>query len=304
MINEIGLVIYTYEPLENRLDPLWDWFRLVEEWYGNPYKELSFSARNKKLGKIHTASSINRNKLYKRLIDNKSWNLLSMGTPNGVLSNFISDLPKGINATLKSVQQPKLGGESYRTPSYLSIIVDPMIFNDVNQINGFIDLGIKAWSIVNGIYGFIDINAGIPPSDNLVRNFACVVSNLIPIEYIQEFKEWQLILSKLNKRIWKVFWGNFISREHIQMIGGYDRMRKEDYYRPQQELLEISWNKGHQLLEGIAETVINLPNNGMFLSLSINPLDWLEEKTQNQQKILQNILGSISIPIYSKDNAR
>jgi hypothetical protein len=299
MFREVGLGIFSYKPLEILLDSLWEWIYDVEQWYAEPYSELLFSPQNKRPGKILEASPTNRRRLHKRLQDDVPWNLIVFGTPRGILSKSVSEYSKGLYVTIKSYPQPKRGAENYRHPSYLSIIVDPNIFLDDKKTIEFIHLGARIWSITEGVYGFIDIDTGIPPSDNLARNIACVVSNLIPPEHFQEFKEWQDILPVLNKRLWKAFWGNYISIEHIQQLGGYAKMRRADWYRPQSEILDESWQKGKFLLKEEIGELLELSNKGYFFRSSTSPLDWLEPETQRKRKKIQEVLASISIPTYS-----
>lgn len=299
MIRAVGLVIYTYTTLENHLDDIWQWFQEVEKWFGLPYSELIFFPQNKRPGKVLDASQTNRKRLYNRLQKDIPWSLISFGAPKGILNSSITDDSGAIDVTIKSWPPAKHGQESYRTPSYMSIQVSPDMFHDPQKIAGFIELGIKAWSIAEGTYGFIDLDTGIPPNDNFIRNTACILSNLIPPRYVQEFKEWQSIQSKLNKRIWKVFWGNYLSQEHIQQLGGYAELRRADYYRPQAEILEESWQAGKKIVYEKLSEVLELPDKGFFFKLSQTPLNWEKAEIQQKRRNFQEILSPMSIKNYS-----
>jgi hypothetical protein len=299
MIRTIGLVIYTYNNLEDYLDPIWDWVQTIEAWYEKPFAELHFLPRNKKGGKVIEASLSNRVRLHTRLKNEKPWTLISFGYPRDILKGYLGEVSNGVVVSMLSSPKSKYGEEAYRYPSRLTIEVDPSVFRKTGKTADFITLGSQAWSITQGVYGFIDIDTGISPNDNLIRNFACVVSNLIPQEHLQEFKEWQAILPTLDKRIWKVFWGNYLSREHIQQLGGYADMRRSDWHRSQSEIIVESLEKGQELLNNSTGNLIKLPNDGYFFQLSDTPLNWTQQETQIKRRNIQEIFEPISITHYS-----
>lgn len=301
MIRGIGLVIYTYESLIAQINDLWEWLYQVEQWFGKSFSEYDYvsSLKSKKIIP-REVSLINQKRLYKHLLDRKSLSLLSYGRPSGVLSSYISEFPDSLVVTLSSTtNQVSHFSEAYRHPSRITIEVSSSFFENTGKVEELINLGVKAWSIAGGIYGFIDVDTGIPPHDNLTRNFYCIVSNLIPQEHLQEFREWQTIQPKLNKRIWKIFWGNFLSREHLQQLGGYEKLRREDWYRPQPEIFTISQMQGKRIVEEKIRDVVKIANEGCFFRLSASPLDYSQPEIQQRRKFIQSVLDSLSIDHYS-----
>lgn len=299
MIRAIGLAIYTYTTLEDHLDPLWEWLHEVEEWFGIPFSELHYWPRNKRASNILNASQTNRKRLYKRLHDDMPWNLISFGTPGGILGRSIVEYPHGIDVTVFSWPTASHGLESYRYPSRLCILVNPNIFINNQKTEDFINLGAKAWSLAEGAYGFIDIDTGIPPNDNLVRNIACLVGDLVPLEYFKEFREWQTILPALNKKIWKVFWGNYLNQGHLQQLGGYADLRKADWFRDQAEILEESRIIGKKIVDEKLGEMLELSDKGCFFRLSESPLNWEQKAIQLKRRGWQEVLTPISIEHYS-----
>ncbi len=299
MIRAVGLVIYSYNNLEDYQEPVWDWIQKVEGWYGEPFAEFIFNPRNKRIGKVLQASPPKRNKLRNRMQNEMPWSLIYLGFPKSILSGYIADFPSGLVVSIVSYPKSSQGQEAYRHPSRLSIEVDPNIFRKPDKAAEFISLGSHAWSIIEGIYGFIDVDTGISPNDNLARNFGCAISNLIPQEHFPEFREWQSIQPVLNKKIWKIFWGNYLSQEHIQQIGGYADLRRADWYRPQEEIILESSKKGKLLLDKATENQVKLAKGGLFFQLSNSPLSWLQPETQIKRKNIQESLASISIKSFA-----
>lgn len=293
-VRAIGMVIYTYFGLENSLDSLWIWTKAVESWTASNFSEFYFSPRGKESKRIYLATKKNLEKLFCRLMDEEPWYLVSFGLPKGTLNNSTSNT-HGVDVTWFSAPQPSKRTDASRKPSYVYIIATPDYFQKGGKIDEFINLGVKAWEILRGVYGYIDIETLLDPNDKLMKDFGRLMSDLIPADYFQEFRQWQDLSNKLDRKLWKVFWGNFLGEGHIQQVGGLRELRRADYYRPLPEIEKTSWEKGRQTLEGKAYQVVDLPYQGCFLRLSSSPLDLYEKVLQTNQHPLQDVLAPISI---------
>ena len=201
----------------------------------------------------------------------------------------------GIQVTIKSLNQPWRGGERYRTPSYLACIIHPEIIEKSNNgITGFLELGKEAWNISQGVYGFIDIETGIPLQDNIYRNFDLQMSNLIPSEFFDEFRNWQRIGPELHRKAWKVFWGNFLGEEHIQQIGGVSELKKANPYKQTDELASIAYQVGLEKITACKcfYEMSNLTHKGVLITMSNTPYDWDQQNNDDKGK-LQQVLSPI-----------
>jgi hypothetical protein len=246
-IRAIGMVIYTYESLEQRPDPLWNWLQRVEQWLGQPYAEFNFSPRGKESLRIWKNTPKNRDKLYHRL-QTEEWFGFIFGWPRGALRSY---LLSSLFVCVTSRPQPERGGESYCTPSYVYLQGHPdVILQSVGGLEGFIALGMEVWGIVGGVYGFIDVETGVPLQDRIFRNAIHLFDSTVPPEYHQEFRKWQELMPRLDKRVWKAFWGNFLRAEHLRQLGGIQELRRADpLYRLLPEYLEQAYARGKEMLQ-------------------------------------------------------
>jgi len=298
-VRAIGLTIYTYSVLEEKTDQLWEWFQKVEKWSGRFYEDFVFASRDKESSRIWRATSKNKENLYGRLQTELPWDVLIFSWPKNSLRSNPYHV-EGVHISMKSCPQPWKGGESYRIPSYLSIIFNPdILFQFPLSIEGFLQLGIEAWEIIQGVYGFVDVETGVPLQDNLLRNIAHIMSNLVPPDHFEEFQQWQSAIPVLDKKIWKPFWGNFLGSKHIEEIGGFKELRKADPYTPYDEVSRIVYEKGIEILRNCQyyEEWHNLKNKGVLLTLSQSPTDWFQEETQTRREGLGKILKKVAISI-------
>lgn len=297
-IRAVGMVIYTYGVLEERLDPLWDWLQRVEAWSGQRYAEFHFSPRAKHSLRVWKATPKNLANLYHRLQVEQPWFVLNLGWPRGTLDSVV---PQGVFVSVGSEPQPERGTESYRRPSYIYLEVTPeVLLQSTTGISGFLDLGIQAWEIADGVYGFIDVETGIPLQDNISRNVAHLFDSTVPPEYHREFRKWQELMPKLDKRVWKAFWGNFLGAEHLRQLGGVQEMRRADpLYRLLPEYLEQAYQQGIERLRACDcyEEWRELAGGGVLLTLSSSPLDVLDPRVQERQRRLQAVLEPIALRI-------
>lgn len=72
-VEAVGLVVYTYDVLEERLDAIWAWFQAVEAWAGHVFTEYGFSPREKQSLRIWKATQKNRANLLERLRTEQPW---------------------------------------------------------------------------------------------------------------------------------------------------------------------------------------------------------------------------------------
>ena len=300
-IRAVGMVIYTYERLEQRLDPLWDWLHRVEQWAGRPYAEFHFSSRIKDSIRIWKATPKNRAQLYQRLQTEQPWFVLDFGWPQGSLRSISPPL----YVCIASEPQPWHGGESYRTPSYVYIEAHPQVLLQSSEgIPGFLELGMQAWAIINGVYGFIDLETGLPLQDNISRNIHHLFDSTVPPEYHREFRAWQELMPKLDKRVWKAFWGNFLGAEHLRQLGGIQELRRADpLYQLRPEYLEQAYQRGKEILRASKSYVgwYELAGGGVLLTLSASPLEGLEKEVQERRERLQAVLAPIALSVTPEE---
>jgi hypothetical protein len=299
-IRAIGMVIYTYERLEERLDPLWDWLHHVEQWANRSYAEFDFVPRGKQSLRVWKATHQNRTKLYQRL-QTEAWFSFSLGWPRGALR--ISSPPLYVCVT--SRPQPERGMESYRTPSYVYLQANPDVIQaSTGGVEGFVRLGIAAWEIVEGVYGFIDVETGIPLQDDIFRNAIHLFDSTVPPEYHREFRAWQELMPKLDKRVWKAFWGNFLGAEHLRQLGGIQELRRADpLYQLRPEYLAQAYQQGKELLRASKSYVgwYELAGGGVLLTLSASPLEWFEKEVQERRERLQAVLAPIALSVTPEE---
>jgi len=295
-IRMVGMVIYTYEILEQRLNPLWDWLHRIEQWANRSYSEFNFVPRGKQSLRVWKVSHQNQTKLYQRL-RTETWFSFSLGWPRGALR--ISSPPLYVCVT--SRPQPERGMESYRTPSYVYLQANPDVIQASTEgIEGFVRLGMAAWEIVEGVYGFIDVETGIPLQDDIFRNAIHLFDSTVPPEYCREFRKWQELMPKLNKQVWKAFWGNFLGAEHLQELGGIRELRRADpLYRLLPEYLEQAYQRGLERLRasGGYHEWRELAGGGVLLTLSASPLEWFEKEVQERRARLQEALEPIALKV-------
>jgi hypothetical protein len=299
-IRAIGMVIYTYERLEERLDPLWDWLHHVEQWANRSYAEFDFVPRGKQSLRVWKATHQNRTKLYQRL-QTEAWFSFSLGWPRGALR--ISSPPLYVCVT--SRPQPERGMESYRTPSYVYLQAHPDVIQaSTGGVEGFVRLGMAAWEIVEGVYGFIDVETGIPLQDDIFRNAIHLFDSTVPPEYHREFRAWQELMPKLDKRVWKAFWGNFLGAEHLRQLGGIQELRRADpLYQLRPEYLAQAYQQGKELLRASKSYVgwYELAGGGVLLTLSASPLEWFEKEVQERRERLQAVLAPIALSVTPEE---
>jgi hypothetical protein len=299
-IRAVGMVIYTYERLEERLDPLWDWLHHVEQWANRSYAEFDFVPRGKQSLRVWKATHQNRTKLYQRL-QTEAWFSFSLGWPRGALR--ISSPPLYVCVT--SRPQPERGMESYRTPSYVYLQANPDVIQaSTGGVEGFVRLGMAAWEIVEGVYGFIDVETGIPLQDDIFRNAIHLFDSTVPPEYHREFRAWQELMPKLDKRVWKAFWGNFLGAEHLRQLGGIQELRRADpLYQLRPEYLAQAYQQGKELLRASKSYVgwYELAGGGVLLTLSASPLEWFEKEVQERRERLQAVLAPIALSVTPEE---
>jgi hypothetical protein len=299
-IQTIGMVIYTYERLEQRLDPLWDWLHHVEQWANRSYAEFNFASRARESLRVWKATSQNREKLYQRLQTEQPWSEILFGWPRGALNDTLLS-KQGLLVVIKSRPQPERGMEIYRTPSYVYLQANPDVIQaSTGGVEGFMRLGMAAWEIVEGVYGFIDVETGIPLQDNISRNAIHLFDSTVPPEYRREFRKWQELMPKLNKQVWKAFWGNFLGAEHLQELGGIRELRRADpLYRLLPEYLEQAYQRGLERLRasGGYHEWRELAGGGVLLTLSASPLEWFEKEVQERRARLQEALKPIALKV-------
>jgi hypothetical protein len=294
------MVIYTYNMLEVHLDGLWDWLREVERWSGQPYAEFSFSPRGKALFRIWKATPKNMANLHQRLQTEQPWGTLYIGWPTGAQREW-QYVTKGMYISIGSNPQPWRGGEGYRSPSEVYLEVRPdVLLEGSTGISGFVDLGMRLWETIEGVYGFIDVETGIPLQDDIHRNAIFLFDDSIPPEYHREFRKWQELMPHLDRRIWKAFWGNFLGAEHLQELGGIRELRRADpLYRLLPEYLEQAYQHGLERLrasDGYHEWR-ELAGGGVLLTLSASPLEWFEKEVQERRARLQEALKPIALRV-------
>jgi len=299
-IKAIGMVIYTYAIVEERLENLWNWLQRIEYWSGQSFAEFGFSPQVKVSLRIWKATAKNRANLYQRLKVEQPWSVLHFGWPADTLRSATSKT-KGLDVAILSSPRPWHNGGGYRTPSYIYLEVHPEVITQSTMgISGFFDLGTQAWQIVDGVYGFIDVETGIPLQDNISRNAIHLFDSTVPPEYRREFRKWQELMPKLNKQVWKAFWGNFLGAEHLQELGGIRELRRADpLYRLLPEYLEQAYQRGLERLRasGGYHEWRELAGGGVLLTLSASPLEWFEKEVQERRARLQEALEPIALKV-------
>jgi hypothetical protein len=293
-INLVGMAVYTYGVLEESLDPLWQWLEAIERWSGRQYAELNYSPRYKENRKVWPATTKNRAKLLDQLRDRSPWTAIQLGWPEGAMEHFAGKT-KGLNVVISSSNQLGPGMDAYRNPSYICLLVHPQALSDsTTGIAGVLDLGIQAWSIISGVYGFVDVETRIPLHDHLMRNIAHLYSNLVPKGYEREFLRWVRIGAHLDRRVWQAFWANFLGAGHMQQMGGLKRLRQGDpYSRHEEQAYEIGKRRLQEC--GCSAGWYDLSNKGVLLTLSESPLNWLTPEVQTKRERLQQTFGQVAV---------
>lgn len=294
----IGMVLYTYSKIEEQTDALWDWISQVEQWANQPFSQFSFSPRTKWSRRVWKATPQNRATLYHRLHNEQPWSNLAWGWPDGSLTNKPWKT-HGYSVSIGSRSQPYTGMENAQKPSYLCLEVVPdVLTQSTTGIRGLLELGKQVWAMLNTVYGFIDVETGFPLQDNFQRNAIHLYDSTIPLSYRPEFMSWQRIDSNLNNRIWKIFWGNFLSAEHLRQLGGIQEMRRQDSLsRLLPEYLERAYSQGYDLLSShlCSESLESLANDGVLLTLSPTPINGSDQKVQACREQIQETFGQIAI---------
>jgi hypothetical protein len=195
--------------------------------------------------------------------------------------------------------------ESYRTPSYVYLQAHPDVIQaSTGGVEGFVRLGMAAWEIVEGVYGFIDVETGIPLQDDIFRNAIHLFDSTVPPEYHREFRAWQELMPKLDKRVWKAFWGNFLGAEHLRQLGGIQELRRADpLYQLRPEYLAQAYQQGKELLRASKSYVgwYELAGGGVLLTLSASPLEWFEKEVQERRERLQAVLAPIALSVTPEE---
>jgi hypothetical protein len=159
-----------------------------------------------------------------------------------------------------------------------------------------LELGALLWQVVNGVYGFIDVDTGVPLRDDLFRNIDFLYSNLLPPEHAPEFRMWQQLMHCLNRRVWKAFWGNFLGDEHLQEMGGVrDMQRADPRYRRLPEYEEAARQAALLRLRACPGQQRALANRGVLVTLSDSPLDWFDPDMPQRVDLLQSALGRVAL---------
>jgi hypothetical protein len=292
-IKAIGMVIYTYAQLETFIDPILQWVQLVEDWSGRSFEAFHFDPRGKFSQRIWVANEKNRAALYQRLLQDQPWANISFGWPKGVLKSSVA-AAGGLQVIIKSRQSNPQLSSNFRTPSFLYIEVNSSILlSPDTHLSGFQELAVKAWEVIGGVYGFIDVETGIPLQDDISRNALQLLDSTIPEEMTTAYQRWKDIAPLLDTRVWKPFWGNFINKEHICRIGGLRRLQAEDpFHRRLPAYIEQSYQEGIRRLQGEVsyDTWYDLADNGIGIILTTSPTD---PKRIMREQQLQIILSGI-----------
>ena len=205
----------------------------------------------------------------------------------------------GVQLSIDSRPQPKQGGERYRECSYVFLNVHADTFESTTTgVKGLLELGKQLWRLVNGVYGFVEVETGIPLQDNILRNVIHLNDSTIPSEFREEFRRWQGITSDLDKKVWKAFWGNFLGAEHLRQLGGIKNMQRVDPYRRiLPDFGELAYKLGKQRIADrrCHEKLDELTSDGLLVTLSEDPLAWPDLPVQERQVQFQSALDPISI---------
>jgi len=293
-IRAVGMVIYTYEILEERREALWAWLQQVEIWSGRQYAEFSFEPWSRKSIRVWKATPRNRENLYQRLQEEQPWCVLHLGWPRGALKSYEV---QRLEVVIKSWTGLRRETGS-RIPSHVYLKVHPdVLVESRGGVLGFLELGIRAWELIGGVYGFIDVETGVPLQDHLDRNVDRLYDSTVPPAYHREFRAWQDLESKLDRRVWKAFWGNFLGAEHLRQLGGIQALRRADpLYELKPEYLAQAYREGVERLRGSGAWVgwWELAGGGVLVTLSASPLEWGEAAVQARWQRLQALLRPIS----------
>ncbi len=294
----VGMVIYTYSTLEQRFKELWEWVEAIERWSGKSFTTYYFTPEAKRTSKAKSLTLKERERLSERLQLETPWYAWGIAWPTIEKRLY---LVGGIQITIRSRPQPERGQESYRSPSYifLEAHVD-LMESSLTQAASLVSLGTQLWRIVDGVYGFIDVETGVPLQDDLLRNSIHLFDSTVPPEFHAEFREWQKLMPVLNRRVWKAFWGNFLGAEHLEIMGGVKDLQRAD---PQRRMLpeykEQAYRIGRQKLEACDcfKRFEPLSGGGVVGCLSESPLDWFEPEVQTRTSRLQATLGDLAIEL-------
>lgn len=255
-IHAIGMVIYTYATIEPRIEQLLDWVEDVETWQSARMYEFHFEPRSKSSQRIWRATAPNRMQLRRRLAD-ESWVHVLFGWGAGTIRQGPAQTG-GALVTIKSRPQPPRGSERYRNPSFVYLEVHPSLLQTANQLAAFCRLGEKLWAIMDGCYGFIDVEANTPLHDDISRNVLHLLDSTVPQTHRQEYLAWKHIAAELDTKAWKAFWGNFLNQRHLERIGGPVHPMVHD-------------NQLHQT---------PLDPNGLLITSGSSPLEYFEPTNQ------------------------
>lgn len=297
-IRAVGMAIYTYSVVEQRAEELWSWIESVERWSGKEFEEYYFTPAAKRVSGPKRLAHHNRLALVDRLRTENPWFAWGIAWPT--LEKRIH-LVGGVQISVKSRPQPERGKERYRAPScvFLHTHAD-LLKASLTQATAFTALGIQLWRAIDGVYGFIDVETGIPLQDNLLRNAIHLFDSTVPLELNNEFRQWQRLMPVLNRRVWKSFWGNFLGAEHLQRLGGIEELQRAD---PQRRMLpeyrEQAQIAGLRRLEECAclQRVEPLSSGSVLTTLSESPMEWFEPKVQARAKQLQNTLSTLTMEL-------
>lgn len=297
-IRAVGMVIYTYSILEQRVEELWAWVQKAEHWSGKEFTTYYFTPEARRASKAKRLTTKERERLPDRLRAETPWYIWGIAWPT---FNEPLYLGSGIGISIKSRPQPEPGQERYRSPSYVFLEAHVnLLETSSTQATALLALGADLWRIVDGVYGFIDVETGIPLRDSLFRNATHLFDSTVPPEFHSEFHEWQLLMPVLNRRVWKAFWGNFLGSEHLQVMGGVKDLQRAD---PQRRMLpeyrERAQAAGLQKLEkcDCLHRLEPLSNGGFLGTLSESPMEWFEPEVQARAKRLQDTLGNLAIQL-------
>jgi hypothetical protein len=300
-VRAVGMVIYTYGDIVQQAKTLWRWLEAIELWARRPFAEYNYNLRGKDSLRVWKANSRNRERLYTAM-ETEPWFGLSLGWPTISRKTYAT---KGIFVAVSSSPSTGSGEERYRTPSYLYLEIHPdILIHSLNGITGFKEIGVKAWESLGGVYGYIDVETGIPLRDNIMRNAIHLFDSTISKEHQMDYLLWMHARSELHKRVWKAFWGNFLGKEHIRQLGGIQEMRRANpRYATLPEYLERSYVQG---LERMRQNKpfhewLDLSDGGVFITLSSSPLDWFSLQVQDKRKKLQDLLGRLALGPWDYD---
>lgn len=273
----LAIAIYSFDNLEEFADELLKILIYVQQWCGIPFSEFAFSYRGKISRRIYKTNPKNLLKLEEVLKGTKSWSVIGFGWPEKALSHATVQT-KSIELLFVSQEKPSREFERFRIPSYISLKIHPdFLIDQEGGIQGLLDLGVKIWTSINGVYGFIDQSVNTPLDPDFM------------VSSLEEFRNWQYLLPALDKKIPKVFWANYLGRNHILEIG------KNKLTNPDSISIDELFQSGYSLLvnSGFLQGWKSLSGDGLLVYLSSGPSDQILKSTSERKLNILKVLNPL-----------